>query len=160
MIRNASANDAESICNIYNYYIKNSIATFEESLVTPVEMASRINKTISRFPFLVAVEGKQVTGFAYATEWKPRAAYKFTVETSVYVDHLQTGNGFGKNLYLRLIEMLKKYGFKNAIGSISLPNEASIKLHEQLGFKKAGVFKKTGLKFGQWVDVGCWQLSL
>ena len=160
MIRNASAKDSVEICRIYNYYVQNSIATFEDMPVTPTDMRNRITKTTSKFPWLVSEMGENLIGFAYATDWKQRAAYKFTVESTIYIDHEKAGNGFGKELYNELISMLKKFGFKQAIGSIALPNEASVKLHEQLGYKKSGILRNVGLKFGQWIDVGYWQLEI
>lgn len=160
MIRNASAKDSVEICRIYNYYVQNSIATFEDMPVTPTDMRNRITKTTSKFPWLVSEMGENLIGFAYATDWKQRTAYKFTVESTIYIDHEKAGNGFGKELYNELISMLKKFGFKQAIGSIALPNEASVKLHEQLGYKKSGILRNVGLKFGQWIDVGYWQLEI
>ena len=160
MIRNAFAKDSVEICRIYNYYVQNSIATFEDMPVTPTDMRNRITKTTSKFPWLVSEMGENLIGFAYATDWKQRAAYKFTVESTIYIDHEKAGNGFGKELYNELISMLKKFGFKQAIASIALPNEASVKLHEQLGYKKSGILRNVGLKFGQWIDVGYWQLEI
>ena len=90
MLRKASAKDVEQICRIYNYYIQNSISNFEESLVSQTEMALRVKKISARFPYLVSEESGRVQGFAYASDWKQRAAYKFTVETSVYIDHEET----------------------------------------------------------------------
>jgi phosphinothricin acetyltransferase len=160
MIRNATAKDAEQICHIYNYYIKNSISTFEETPISTADMAGRIQKLLARFPWIVSEEEGSINGFAYATDWKDRAAYKFTVETSVYINAHQSEKGIGRKLYQQLLQLLKQYGFRNAIGSIALPNEASIKLHEHLGFTNVGRLNKVGLKFGQWIDVGFWQKVL
>lgn len=160
MIRNVTPDDAQEICRIYNYYIQNSMATFEDSPVTHDEMETRIRKTTSKYPWIVYENKDHLDGFAYATEWKSRAAYKLTVESTVYIDHSITEKGIGKKLYTELLKILKSYGFRNAIGSIALPNEKSICLHEHLGFKKAGVIEKAGIKFGQAVDVGFWQKQL
>lgn len=160
MIRTAKPADAKELCRIYNYYVKNSIATFEDEPINELEMTDRINKTIPRFPWLVAVKHEKIVGYAYATEWKPRTAYKYTVETTVYVDHENSEKGIGKALYQELLSMLKQYSFRNVIGSIALPNEASIMLHEHLGFSRVGNLKKVGHKFGQWIDVGIWQKTL
>ncbi|MCB2218784.1 MAG: GNAT family N-acetyltransferase [Bacteroidetes bacterium] len=160
MVRNATAKDAKQICDIYNYYVKNSISTFEETPVNPSEMEGRIKKTMARFPWIVAIDKGNIIGFAYATEWKARPAYKFTVETSIYVDAHQSEKGIGKALYQKLLQLLVQYGFRNAIGSIALPNEASVMLHEHLGFKRTGKLIKVGIKFGQWIDVGLWQKTL
>jgi len=160
MIRNVKPEDAAEICRIYNFYIKNSTATFEDSVVTEDDMASRIRKTTSKFPWLIFENDDHLEGFAYATEWKPRAAYKLTTETTVYIDHESTEKGIGKKLYAELLKIIKSYGFRNAIGSIALPNEKSICLHEHLGFKKAGIIEKAGIKFGQEVDIELWQKRL
>ncbi|MCB0807356.1 MAG: N-acetyltransferase [Bacteroidales bacterium] len=160
MIRNVTPEDAADICSIYNYYIKNSIATFDESPMTPEEIALKIKKTTARYPWLVFELENSVGGFCYAFEWKSRPAYKLTVETTVYVANEYRESGIGKALLSSLLKMLKEYNFRNALGSIALPNEKSISLHEHLGYKKLGIIQKAGIKFGKEIDVGLWQKRL
>ncbi|MCG8306250.1 MAG: N-acetyltransferase family protein [Cytophagales bacterium] len=158
MIRNVALADAGQICDIYNYYILHTIITFEESEVRETEMRSRIEKTIAKFPWIVYEADSKVIGFAYASEWKSRCAYKHSLETTVYLRKGEEGNGVGSKLYAELIDRLKKMEYHALIGGISLPNEASIRLHEKFGFEKIGQFKEVGYKFGKWIDVGYWEL--
>ncbi|MEI6896717.1 MAG: N-acetyltransferase family protein, partial [Psychromonas sp.] len=99
-------------------------------------------------------------GYAYATNWASRSAFKNSVEITVYLHHQQGGNGYGRMLYDKLIPLLSAGGFHVAIAAISLPNQASIKLHEYLGFTQVAHFKEIGHKFERWIDVGHWQLIL
>lgn len=160
MIRNVSTDDADQICDIYNYYVLNTIITFEETPVSNEEMKSRIEKTTGKLPWIVYEENKQVIGYAYASEWKSRCAYKHSLETTVYLKQGQGGNGIGSLLYKELISSLKAKNYHAAIGGISLPNEASIALHEKFGFEKIGQFREVGFKFDRWIDVGYWELIL
>ena len=160
MIRNVSTDDADPICDIYNYYVLNTIITFEETPVSNEEMKSRIEKTAGKLPWIVYEENKQVMGYAYASEWKSRCAYKHSLETTVYLRNGQGGNGIGSLLYKELISRLKAKNYHAAIGGISLPNEASIALHEKFGFEKIGQFREVGFKFDRWIDVGYWELIL
>jgi phosphinothricin acetyltransferase len=99
-------------------------------------------------------------GYAYATKWRARPAYKHAVETTIYLAKKYAGQGFGKLLYAKLISELRLAGFHTAIGGIALPNEASVRLHESLGFKKVAHYHEVGKKFNEWVDVGFWQIML
>ncbi len=156
MIRDVKVSDAKAILEIYSYYVINTIVSFE--LVPPSlgYMEEKIGS--SEFPWLVYEEQGQVIGYSYATSWKAREAYKNSVETSVYLSNVARGRGIGKKLYDELLSILKQQGYHMIIGGISLPNEASVKLHESLGFQYVGAFKEVGHKFGEWVDVGYWQL--
>lgn len=163
MIRDVMViNDAARICEIYNFYVKNTIITFEESVATVEEMAVRISDTQKAgLPWLVCVaddDNKLITGFAYASKWKSRCAYKHSLETTIYLDKKYQGQGNGKLLYSELINRIKTLGYHAAIGGIALPNEASIALHEKLGYEKIGQFKEVGFKFGKWIDVGYWEI--
>jgi phosphinothricin acetyltransferase len=158
MIRNIRPEDAAQICEIYNYYIENSIVTFEETPVTSEEMKSRIIKNTSKHPWIVYKKGDNILGYAYASDWKSRCAYKHSVETTVYLRQEAQGNGIGTILYKELIKLLKDKNLHAAIGGIALPNEASIALHEKLGFEKIGQFREVGYKFNNWIDVGYWEL--
>jgi phosphinothricin acetyltransferase len=161
IIRAARPEDAPSLCAIYNHYISETVITFEENPISEIEMQNRLSKYEQQnFPFLVAEVSGQLLGYAYASSWRERSAYRFAVETSVYLSTQHFGKGLGTKLYLSLFNELKTRGFKIAIGCITLPNEISIKLHENLGMRKVGHFEKVGLKFDQWLDVGFWQLEL
>jgi len=160
MLRPATIADAAAIAVIYNHYILNTIITFEEEVVIAGEMARRIADVTATLPWLVWDEGGKILGYAYASKWKPRAAYRYAVEASVYLDQGVTGRGLGTKLYTALIAEVKNRGLHAVIGGAALPNEASVALHEKLGFQKIGQFKQTGFKFGQWIDVGYWELVL
>lgn len=158
MIRNATIQDAPSIADIYNYYINHTIITFEEVEVNETEIVERIQACQLKYPWLVYEEEGKVIGYAYAGEWKSRCSYKYSVESSVYLDEKSKGKGVGTALYQALLEQLKELKIHAVIGGISLPNEASVRLHEKFGFEKVAHFKEVGNKFNQWVDVGYWEL--
>ena len=159
MIRNVSIQDAGIIADIYNYYVGNHIATFDESPVTVEYFEEKIKQVTENFPWFVFEEKDEVIGYAYASSWNTRSAYCNTVEVSVYLKHDVVQKGVGTQLYTKLIEILKKREFHVLIGGISLPNEASVRLHEKFGFEKVAHFKEVGYKFNKWVDVGYWQLT-
>lgn len=160
MIRAVNLEDAQEIAEIYNYYVLNSCVTFEEFEVSIEKMRGRIEATNSKFPWLVFERDSEILGYAYATIWKPRSAYKHTVESTVYLKKTATKNGIGSLLYAALIEKLTDLGFHAVIGGISLPNDASIALHEKFGFEKIAQFKEVGYKFNKWIDVGYWELLI
>ncbi len=160
-IRSASETDAAELARIYNYYIDNTCVTFETEAIDKVEMAQRIADTARiPLPWLVAEEQGRILGYAYATKWKGRCAYRFSVESTIYLDTGETGKGTGRKLYAALIESIRAHSMRSVIGGIALPNEASIRLHESLGFRKVGHFERVGFKQDRWVDVGYWQLQL
>lgn len=161
MIRNAIASDADSIARIYNHYILNTIITFEEQAVSAQEIAGRIAKVTSTpLPWLVEASDDKIIGYAYASEWKERRAYRFAVESTVYLDPDSVGKGYGTQLYERLLASLRERGMHVVIGCIALPNPASIALHEKLGLRKVAHFSEVGFKFEKWIDVGFWQATL
>jgi len=161
VIRAATAEDAEAIAAIYNHYVLETIVTFEEDPVAPVEMARRIAEVeAGTLPWLVAEEGGQVVGYAYATPWRSRIGYRFSVEVTVYTAPGQEGRGIGSRLYGELLPLLEAKGLHAAMGGIALPNDASIALHEKFGFQKVAHFRQPGIKFGRWIDVGYWQRML
>jgi len=160
MIRNVMLEDAAEIAVIYNHYILNSVVTFEEIEIQKEEIQKRIKAVIPKYPWLVYVRNSQVVGYAYASEWKSRSAYRNTVESAIYVKHGETGKGIGTALYKKLIEELSKRNFHTVLGGIALPNVTSIRLHEKLGFQKAGQLNEVGCKFGNWIDVGYWELII
>ena len=160
MIRNANQGDAKAICDIYNYYILNSISTFELEPVSIEDMTARINRVVIKYPWIVYEEDSVILGYAYADHWKTRKAYKNTVESTVYLKDGHSGRGIGSTLYGFLINELKKMDIHAVIGGISLPNDASVALHEKLGFINIGRFKEVGYKFDKWIDVGYWELII
>ncbi len=158
VIRPATISDAEAVARIYNHYIANTTITFEERAITSSQMAERIGKVASAsLPWLVAEHDGRVNGYAYATQWKERSAYRFSVEITVYLATEAIGRGIGSALYEALFAELDKRGVHAAIGGIALPNPASVALHEKLGMKQVAHFEQVGFKFGQWLDVGYWQ---
>ena len=159
-IRYATSADAEAICSIYNPYVAGTIVTFEEQEVSADVMKSRIAEAKASAPWLVYETEGQVRGYAYATPWRPRSAYRFSVETTIYLAPGYEGQGMGAKLYTQLLRMLSEAGMHVAIGGIALPNARSVALHEKLGFAKVARFAEVGCKFGQWVDVGYWQRRL
>ena len=160
MIRSANAADAQAICSIYNHFILESSVTFEETAITPDEMAGRIDALAGRLPFLVAELDGAVAAYACAAPWKTRSAYRHTVESSVYVAPGFAGMGLGSRLYQALLQQLRERRVHAVLAGIALPNSASIGLHEAFGFVKVGQMREVGRKFGQWLDVGYWQLLL
>ncbi|MBT5032271.1 MAG: N-acetyltransferase [Proteobacteria bacterium] len=162
MIRSVKISDAESVSNIYNYYVSNSIATFEEEAVSPKEMESRFDKNASdNLPWLVAEDGMgEVIAYAYAGKWSGRCAYKHSVEISVYLSHTVTSQGWGTRLYEALFTSLKELPIHVVIGGIALPNATSVALHEKFGMQKVAHFNEVGFKFGKWIDVGYWQATI
>lgn len=158
MMRPATATDAPALCAIYNHYIEHTTVTFEEEPIAPDEMARRMAEVMDAYPWLVWEEEGQVLGYAYGRPYHYRSAYRYTVEAAIYLDHTATGRGIGRQLYPELLNRLQAQGMHAIIGAIALPNEASVGLHEKLGFTKVGHMREVGLKFGQWLDVGYWQL--
>ena len=160
-IRPAAPAHASAIATIYNHYIVSTTVTFETECVTAADMQARIEETQSAsLPWLVAEEGDRVLGYAYASKWKGRCAYRYSVESTVYLDAECIGRGIGKALYSTLIDDLRERGMHAVIGGVALPNAASIALHEALGFRKVAHFEQVGFKQDRWIDVGYWQLLL
>ena len=160
MIRPATPADAAALAAIYNPYITDTVITFEEEPVSAEEMAGRIRKVSATYPWIVWEEEGQVLGYAYASSWRSRHAYRFAVETTVYVDLAHQRKGIGEKLYRELVVAMRDYGFHSALGCLALPNDPSVTLHEKLGFTKVAHMKEAGWKFDQWVDVGFWELIL
>ena len=160
VIRPAIAGDEHAIVAIYNWYITNTVITFEEVPLKAGEMAQRFSSGDNTCPWFVAELDGEVLGYAYATQWKTRAAYRNSRETSVYLHRDAIGKGLGKLLYQHLINELRKTPIHLLIAGIALPNEASVALHESLGFAAVGQFGEVGRKFDNWVDVGYWQMQL
>ncbi|AOS45676.1 Phosphinothricin N-acetyltransferase [Lacunisphaera limnophila] len=161
MLRLATPADAADITAIYNHYVLHTIVTFEEEPITAKEMAQRITEVLATGrPWFVWEENGRVLGYSYASGWKSRCSFRFSLETTVYLAADATRRGLGTILYTALIEALRKTKTHALIGGISIPNPGSIALHEKLGFQKIGHFKEVGWKFDQWIDVGYWELVL
>lgn len=160
-VRDAGPADAAAITAIYQPYVLETAISFEEQAVDIEEMARRIAAAQSAgLPWLGAICDGELVGYAYASQWRVRPAYRHAVETSVYVARAAHGRGAGRALYTALLARLRSDGKHLAIAGIALPNEASIALHESFGFEKAAHFKEVGFKFGEWRDVAYWQLLL
>ena len=158
MVRKAKISDAESITTIYNWYIENTVVTFDLETVSPNFFSKKINSEEEHW--LVYEKDREVVGYACAVPWKLRRAYQNSVEVSIYLNNNNHGAGIGSILYSALIDHLRELNYHAAIGGVALPNEASIRLHEKLGFKKVAHFMEVGYKHNRWIDVAYWQLLL
>jgi L-amino acid N-acyltransferase YncA len=160
-LRDARDDDASSIVAIYNPYVRDTAISFEEAPVTVDEMAQRIRKVRQAgLPWLVAEHEGVLVGYAYATRWRERHAYRFTVECTVYAAADFQGRGVGAALYGTLFPRLRDAGCHAVVAVIVLPNPTSIGLHERFGMRKVAHFPEVGHKFGRWHDVGNWQVVL
>jgi phosphinothricin acetyltransferase len=151
--------DAAACAAIYAPSVESTPISFELEPPDAAEFGARIAKYLKSHQFLVAEEDGEVIGYAYACHWAERPAYRWSVETSIYIDPAHHGKGLGRALYEELFERLRAQGFRIAVAGITLPNPASIGLHERLGFEPIGALRDIGWKDG-WRDVGYWQLSL
>lgn len=159
-VRDARPEDAAELAAIYRPYVEESVASFEDVAPDSSRIAVRM-KAAPRLPWLVAEdEAGGVVGYAYATRHRDRAAYRWAVDCSVYLQPDRRGHGTGRLLYGTLLPLLRDLGYCRAHAGIALPNPASVALHEACGFKPVGVYQHVGYKFGSWHDVGWWQLSL
>jgi L-amino acid N-acyltransferase YncA len=160
-IRPAEAErDAAPCAAIYSRYVHESAVSFEEVAPSDREMAGRIERIGATHPWLVAEHDRGVVGFAYASRHRERAAYRWAVDVTVYVDPAHHRRGIGRRLYEALLALLRERGFHVACAGIALPNDASVRLHEALGFEPVGVYRDIGYKAGAWHDVGWWQIRL
>jgi L-amino acid N-acyltransferase YncA len=159
-IRTATTADAEAIQRIYAPIVLETATSFEAVPPTVEETAGRIAATLQTHPYLVAVENGRVCGYVYASAHAERAAYRHSVNTTVYIAPQAQRTGVGRALYFELLPELKRRGFHAAFAGIALPNPGSVALHELVGFKPLGVYHEVGFKFGRWHDVGWWQRLL
>jgi L-amino acid N-acyltransferase YncA len=159
-IRPAAEGDAAAIVAIYVPYVRETAISFETEPPTAATMAQRIVRTLETHPWLVADCGGKTVGYAYAGKHRERAAYRWSAEVTVYVSGATRRCGIGRALYLPLLEILRRQGFRSALAEIVLPNPASIRLHETAGFKPIGVYNDVGFKLGRWHDIGYWRLGL
>ena len=157
-IRLANDGDAADIAGIYRRYVEEAHFTFEEVPPDAAEIAARMASPIH--PWLVAQENGRVLGYASTSPMRNRAAYRWSVETGIYLAPDAQGRGLGYQLLGAHLQLLETQGFVTAVAGIALPNEASVRLHEKLGFRLLGVERGVGFKFGRWVDVARWQRDL
>ena len=152
--------DAAGIQAIYAPVVTETAISFETEPPGVAEMARRVAETLPEHPWLVLDDAGAILGYAYGHRFAARAAYLWSVETSVYLRPEARGRGAGRALYAALIAILRAQGYRQAIGGVALPNPASVALHESLGFRPMGVYRRVGWKLGAWHDVGWWQLAL
>lgn len=163
MIRPVDPADSDAIRSIYNYYVENTHACFEETAVPAADMEERIRKISEKFPYLVWEEETnrhEIAGYIYANTWKDRSAYRFSAELSMYVKDGFLDRGIGRKLMEGMLEDIRKAGIHSLVSGIVLPNDRCIALHEKFGFKKIAQFEEIGFKFNRWYDVGYWELKL
>jgi len=159
-IRMATLEDASEILKIYAPYIEESAISFEYVVPTVAEFTERMIKTLEKYPWLVCEVDGKIAGYAYACEHRSRAAYDWSVESSVYLHKDFQGHGIGKELYTELFKKLKDNGIRNVFAGITLPHPASHALHMSLGFEEIGIYKQVGFKNDQWYDTLWYQLIL
>lgn len=158
IIRNVELTDAAQIAGIYNYYILNTHHTFETEPLSAEEMRERIAEFSANFPYLAAEEDGEIQGYVFAAQFKMRQAYEHSVEASIYVRHQAKQKGVGSKLYEKFLSELAETDVHAIMAGISLPNDASVRFHQKLGFEKVAHFKEVGYKLGRWVDVGFWEM--
>ncbi|MFC1764115.1 GNAT family N-acetyltransferase [Planctomycetota bacterium] len=159
-IRPVQTADMTAVTAIYNHYVPHTIVTFDEDLVSVEALTCKMEATVLRFPWLVAEEKSEILGYAYASSFRVKPAYRHTVETTIYLAPEQVGRGVGRTLYRALLMRLQEQGLRQALGVIAIPNEPSIALHKKLGFQCQGRLVRVGYKLNQWIDTEYWQLDL
>jgi len=160
MIRPVRKEDAPQIAEIYRPYCEETCVSFEEAAPGPAEIEARIEKIARRLPYLVDDQGGTVAGYAHATPHREKAAYRWAVESTIYVRGDFHGKGIGRALYTELFNRLRAQGLVKAYAGILVPNPASQAFHEAMGFTLVGLYRKVGYKLGAWRDVGWWELTL
>ena len=159
-LRAATPDDAAAMAEIYATYVTGSAVSFETEAPDAAAMRGRIEASGDLYPWLVGEADGTILGYAYAAPFRTRPAYRFTVETTIYLRPEAAGRGLGARLYEPLLAILEAQGFTQAIAAITLPNEASVRLHERLGYAAAGIYRQVGWKLDAWHDVGLWQKAL
>lgn len=160
VIRLVNENDALQMLEIYAPIVRETAISFEVEPPSQTEFQGRINSYQQQMPWLVCEINQEVVGYAYANPYRTRAAYQWSVESSVYVSANYRRKGIARALYTSLFKLLQLQGFYNVVAAIALPNQPSVAVHESVGFSPVGVLRRVGYKFGQWHDIGFWQLSL
>lgn len=159
-LRMATLEDAEHILGIYAPYCRDTVITFEYEVPTLEEFQGRMKNIMEKYPYIVALQDEKIVGYAYASAYRTRAAYQWDVESSIYVDRNCTASGVGTALYARLLELLKKQNIRNVYACVTLPNEASERIHAKFGFAYAGMLHRAGYKAGEWQNVGWFEKHL
>ena len=158
-VRIVRLSDAKAISEIYAPYVRDTVISFETVAPDEAEMAARISKISERLPWLAFEEAGEVLGYAYAGPHRERAAYQWSVDAGIYIGPKAHRRGAGRTLYSVLFEVVKRLGYHRVYGGITLPNAASVGLHEACGFKLIGIYPEVGFKFGKWHGVGWWGLD-
>jgi L-amino acid N-acyltransferase YncA len=160
-LRFVSPDDAAQIAAIYAPFCQDTAVSFEAEAPDEATMRERVYAVANRYPWLVAVsERSEILGYAYATKHRERAAYRWSVDFAVYLAPSAKGRGIGTELYNALVAICRLLGYHRAFAGIALPNDASVRLHEKVGFRPIGVYHRVGYKLGKWHDVGWWGLNL
>jgi L-amino acid N-acyltransferase YncA len=160
LIRLARPEDGPACAEIYAPFVTDGWVSMELAPPEGAEMSDRISRTLASYPWLVAEDLGLILGYAYASRLRERAGYRWAVEVTVYLAPEARGQGLGRSLYAVLFDLLRRQGFLRAYAGIALPNEASIRLHESMGFHPFAVYRRVAFKLGGWRDVGYWELSL
>jgi L-amino acid N-acyltransferase YncA len=158
LIRPATVSDAGGIADVYRPYVTDSVISFEEEPPTADEMQRRL-LAHPLLPWLVAVRSDHIVGFAYASQHRARAAYRWSADVSIYLHAAERRRGTGRTLYRQLLSVVESLGYVSVFAGVTLPNDASVGLHEALGFTPVGGFRTVGFKRDRWYDVGWWQLT-
>lgn len=159
-IRFATEADGDGVRAVYAPYVRDFVVSFETETPSIAEMERRIAAAVTEYPWLVCEHDERVVGYAYAGPHRSREAYRWSIDCSVYVDAGYHRNGVARGLYESLLALCRVQGFHNAYAGITLPNEASVAFHEEMGFEPVGVYERVGYKMGDWHDVGWWAKSL
>lgn len=160
IIRNIKSGDIGAVTEIYNYYILNSTATFEEEPVSAADFGKRAERISAKYPFVVAEDGGRIIGYAYVCEFNERSAYRYTADLSIYTDKNSRHIGIGGSLLAEIEKRAAAQGIKSLISLVTGENLASVKFHENHGFKKCGTLNSVGFKFGRKLDVFYYQKEL
>lgn len=159
-IRNVTTDDAAAIADIYRPFVEATVVTFDETAPDTAEFAARITSNSGTYPWLIADDNGKVAGYAYASQYRSRLAYRWSVDVAIYLHEDFRGQGLGRQLYSALFDELRHLGFYNAYAGITIPNPASLGLHKAMGFEPIGIYKNVGYKLGRWLDVQWLSLQL
>lgn len=159
-LRTATTRDAAGLRAIYAPYIETTAFTFENEVPSVEEIAARIEKGSRSYPWLVCTDGETVAGYVYASLHRDREAYQWTSECSIYIHPKYHGKGLALIMYSILFQIMRMQGLKTVYAGITLPNEASVRLHEKCGFEHFATYDNVGYKMGKWHKVGWWKLQL
>jgi phosphinothricin acetyltransferase len=159
-LRVGTPGDGAACAEIYRPIVENTWISFETEAPSAAEMALRIERTLPRFPWLVATQDDRVVGYAYAGSHRERAAYRWSADVTVYLAEQVRGKGVGRRIYGGLFDILRRQGLRSAFAGVALPNDPSVALHQAMGFEPVGVYREVGHKLGGWRSVGWWRLAL